>query len=73
MATLLDVMAVRATGDPDVSVVECGEPGAGAPEIACVFTVRSVDPCPVTLQFAGYTAIGPGVGGAPVSFHVCVS
>ena len=35
MATLLDVMAVRATGDPDVSVVECGEPGAGAPEIAC--------------------------------------
>ena len=35
MATLLDVMAVRATGDPDVAVVECGEPGAGAPEIAC--------------------------------------
>jgi len=35
MATLLDVVAVRATGDPDVAVVECGEPGAGAPEIAC--------------------------------------
>src|SRR2546427_732065 len=35
MATLLDVMAVRATCDPDVAVVECGEPGAGAPEIAC--------------------------------------
>src|SRR6266446_3943529 len=35
MATLLDVMAVRATGDPDVAVVECGEPEAGAPEIAC--------------------------------------
>ncbi len=35
MATLLDVMAVRATGDPDVAAVECGEPEAGAPEIAC--------------------------------------
>src|SRR6266511_6186713 len=34
MATLLDVTAVRATGDPGVAEVKCGERGRGAPEIA---------------------------------------
>ena len=32
MTALLDVMAVRATGDPGAAVVDCGEPGRGAIE-----------------------------------------
>ena len=35
MTALLDVMAVRATGDPAAAVVECGEPGRDIAEIAC--------------------------------------
>jgi len=35
MTALLDVMAVRATGDPGAAVVECGEPGRGAIELTC--------------------------------------
>ena len=35
MTELLDVMAVRATGDPATAVVECGEPGRAVAEIAC--------------------------------------
>jgi hypothetical protein len=35
MTALLDVMAVRGTGDPGTAVVECGEPGRGAAELIC--------------------------------------
>jgi FAD-dependent oxidoreductase family protein len=35
MAALLDVTAVRATGDPGAAVVECGEPGRAARELRC--------------------------------------
>ncbi len=35
MTALLDVMAVRATGDPAAAVVNCGEPGRGVPELTC--------------------------------------
>ena len=35
MTALLDVMAVRATGDPAAAVVECGEPGPDVREKAC--------------------------------------
>jgi hypothetical protein len=35
VTALLDVMAVRATGDPAAAVVECGEPGRDIAEIAC--------------------------------------
>ena len=35
MTALLDVMAVRATGDPGVAVVECGTPGTGVEETRC--------------------------------------
>jgi len=35
MTALLDVMAVRATGDPGAAVVECGEPGPTVEEKAC--------------------------------------
>ena len=35
MTTLLDVMAVRADGDPAAAVVDVGEPAAGVAELAC--------------------------------------
>ncbi len=35
MTTLLDVMAVPASGDPAVAVLDCGEPGRRVEEIAC--------------------------------------
>ena len=35
MTALLDVMAVRATGDPAAAVVECGRPGRDIEETAC--------------------------------------
>ncbi len=35
MATLLDVMAVRATGDPAAAVVDCGQPGSSVDEKTC--------------------------------------
>jgi hypothetical protein len=35
VTALLDVMAVRATGDPAGAVVECGEPGRGVEEMDC--------------------------------------
>jgi hypothetical protein len=35
VTALLDVVAVRATGDPATAVVECGEPSRGVAEIAC--------------------------------------
>jgi len=35
MTALLDVMAVRATGDPGAAVVDCGEPGRGVIELTC--------------------------------------
>jgi len=35
VTTLLDVMAVPASGDPAVAVLDCGEPGARVEEIAC--------------------------------------
>lgn len=35
MTALLDVMAVRATGDPAAAVVECAEPGSSVEERAC--------------------------------------
>lgn len=35
MTALLDVMAVRATGNPAAAVVECGEPGRATPERSC--------------------------------------
>ncbi|HET8575801.1 MAG TPA: FAD-dependent oxidoreductase, partial [Methylomirabilota bacterium] len=35
MTALLDVMAVRATGDPAGAVVDCGEPGRGTEDLAC--------------------------------------
>ena len=35
MTALLDVMAVRATGDPAAAVVECGAPGPGVEETRC--------------------------------------
>ena len=40
MTTLLDVMAVRATGDPGAAVIECGEPGRSVEDKSCdVFVV----------------------------------
>ena len=35
VTALLDVMAVRATGDPGAAVVECGEPGRSVEERSC--------------------------------------
>ena len=35
MTTLLDVMAVRATGDPGAAVVDCGAPGRSVEETIC--------------------------------------
>ena len=35
MTALLDVMAVRATGDPGAAVVQCAEPGARVEDVAC--------------------------------------
>src|SRR6266567_1445281 len=35
MAALLDVMAVRATGDPGAALVDCGEPGGRVEERIC--------------------------------------
>jgi len=35
VTALLDVMAVRATGDPGVAVVECGTPGPRVEETRC--------------------------------------
>ena len=35
MTALLDVMAVRAMGDPARAVVDCGEPGRGVEELTC--------------------------------------
>ena len=35
MAALLDVMAVRATGDPGAAVFDCGEPGRSAEDRSC--------------------------------------
>jgi hypothetical protein len=35
VTALLDVMAVRATGDPATAVVDCGEPGRGVAETVC--------------------------------------
>jgi hypothetical protein len=35
VTALLDVMAVRATGDPGAAVVECGAPGPGVEETRC--------------------------------------
>ena len=35
VTTLLDVMAVPASGDPAVAVIDCGEPGRRVEEIAC--------------------------------------
>jgi flavin-dependent dehydrogenase len=35
VTALLDVMAVRATGDPGAAVVECGAPGPGIEETRC--------------------------------------
>lgn len=35
MTALLDVMAVRATGDPAVAVVECDEPSGAVEELTC--------------------------------------
>jgi hypothetical protein len=35
VTALLDVMAVRATGDPATAIVDCGEPGQGVAETVC--------------------------------------
>ena len=35
MTALLDVIRVRASGDPAAAVVDCGEPGRRTPEAAC--------------------------------------
>ncbi len=35
MTALLDVMAVRATGDPGAAVVDCGAPGRRVEETRC--------------------------------------
>ncbi len=35
MTALLDVMAVRATGDPGAAVLDCGEPGRSVAEVTC--------------------------------------